>query len=255
MLTLKTGTIKLSHFSVKEYLLSDHIEKDFSISEKATHVKISEISIAYLLQFDSFKPLTRAMLGSLPLAEYAAKNWIDHAKSGGMDALLRLILQLFTSETGAFTNWIRIYNIDKYWKGQKLSLDKAEVDSPLYYASLAGLQQVAIHLLENQADVNAQGGFYGNALQAASSGGYEAIVKLLLEKGADVNAQGGIYGNALLAACFKGREAIVKLLLEKEADMNAQGGFDDNALQAASSGGHETIVKLLLEKEADVNAQ
>jgi len=32
-----------------------------------------------------------------------------------------------------------------------------------------------------KADVNAQGGEYGNALQAASCHGYEAIVKLLLE--------------------------------------------------------------------------
>jgi ankyrin repeat protein len=259
LLTLKTGTIKLSHFSVKEYLLSDHIEKDFSISEKAAHVKISEISVAYLLQFDSFEPLTEAMLHSSPLAEYAAENWINHAKSGVMDApsFLKLLLQLFTSGTGAFTNWIRIYNMDVSWQHQNLSMDKAEVYPPLYYASLAGLQQVAIHLLENlnQVDVNAQGGQYGNALQAASSGGHEVIVKLLLEKGADVNAQGGEYGNALQAASSGGHEVIVKLLLEKGADVNAQGGQYDNALQASSSGGHEVIVKLLLEKRANVNAQ
>jgi hypothetical protein len=48
--------------------------------------------------------------------------------------------------------------------------------------------------------VNAQGGEYGNALQAASyARDHEAIVKLLLDK-ADVNAQGGEYGNALQAA-------------------------------------------------------
>ena len=221
-MTLKTGTIKLSHFSVKEYLLSDRIEKDFSISEKAAHVKISGISITYLLQFDSFKPLTKATLHSSPLAEYAAENWIDHAKSGGGDVLLKLIIQLFTSETGAFTNWIRIYNMDEFWTPQNLSKDKAEVHSPLYYASLAGLQQVAVHLLENQADVNAQGGKYGNALQAASSRGHEAIVKMLLENGANINAQGGTYGNALHAASFEGHEAIVKLLLENRANMNVQ---------------------------------
>jgi hypothetical protein len=34
------------------------------------------------------------------------------------------------------------------------------------------------------ADVNAQGGFYGNALQAASHGGHEKVVELLLGKGA-----------------------------------------------------------------------
>jgi ankyrin repeat protein len=46
-------------------------------------------------------------------------------------------------------------------------------------------------LLEKGADVNAQGGYFGNALQAASSGGHDSVVTLLLDKGADVNAQGG----------------------------------------------------------------
>jgi hypothetical protein len=43
------------------------------------------------------------------------------------------------------------------------------------------------------ADVNAQGGFYGNALQAASSGGHERIIELLVRKDADSKAQGGVY--------------------------------------------------------------
>ncbi|KAK2122365.1 hypothetical protein NOF04DRAFT_1338029 [Fusarium oxysporum II5] len=37
-------------------------------------------------------------------------------------------------------------------------------------------------LLERGADVNAQGGKCGTALQAASSGGHETIVQLLLER-------------------------------------------------------------------------
>ena len=264
LLTIMTGTIKLSHFSVKEYLLSGHIAKYFSISEKAAHMKISEISVAYLLQFDSFNPLTVAMLNSSPLAEYAAKYWVDHAKSGGIDAApLKLISQLFTSESAALTNWVRIYDTDpSVWQNhQNLSMDKSKVYSPLYYASLAGLQQVSEHLLEKGADVNAQGGYYGNALQAASFKGHEAIVRLLLEKEADVNAQRGEYHNALHAASSNGHEAIVKLLLEKGADVNAQGGEYDNALYMASLGSYEAIVKLLewgaigklLEKKADVN--
>ncbi|KAK4220779.1 hypothetical protein QBC38DRAFT_493467 [Podospora fimiseda] len=44
-------------------------------------------------------------------------------------------------------------------------------------------------MLDKGADVNAQGGGYGNALQAASSGGHQEIVKLLLDKGADVSTQ------------------------------------------------------------------
>ena len=42
-------------------------------------------------------------------------------------------------------------------------------------------------------------GEYGNALQAASYKGAKDIVELLLENGADVNAQGGRYGTALSA--------------------------------------------------------
>lgn len=42
-------------------------------------------------------------------------------------------------------------------------------------------------LLKNKADVNAQGGKYGNALQSASAAGHWTIVQLLLDNGADVN--------------------------------------------------------------------
>ena len=56
--------------------------------------------------------------------------------------------------------------------------------------------------------MNAKGGEYGNALQAALAEGNEVIVKLLLENGAEVNAEGGKYGNALQAASFNGNKAI-----------------------------------------------
>jgi ankyrin repeat protein len=45
-------------------------------------------------------------------------------------------------------------------------------------------------------------------------------VRLLLDKGADVNAQCGHYGNALQAASAKGDEGIVKLLLDNGADLH-----------------------------------
>ena len=51
----------------------------------------------------------------------------------------------------------------------------------------------------------------------------------------DVNAQGGKYGSALQAACYSGEEEVVKILLARGADVNVQAGGDyDSALQAAS---------------------
>ncbi|KAF2853751.1 ankyrin [Plenodomus tracheiphilus IPT5] len=111
----------------------------------------------------------------------------------------------------------------------------------LIRGSQRGSEAVVKLLLDKGANVNvnAQGGHYGNALQAASAGGYKAVVKLLLDKGADPNAQG--------------HEAVVKLLLDKGADPNAQGGKYGNALWAASEEGHEAVVKLLRDAGADID--
>ncbi|KAJ4297969.1 hypothetical protein N0V90_005868 [Kalmusia sp. IMI 367209] len=125
----------------------------------------------------------------------------------------------------------------------------------LQVAILQREQQIVELLLKAGADVNAQGGFYGNALQAASYKGEQQIVELLLKAGADVNAQGGEYGNALQAASYEGEQQIVELLLKAGADVNAQGGFYGNALQAASFDGEQQIVELLLKAGAEVNAQ
>jgi ankyrin repeat protein len=128
-------------------------------------------------------------------------------------------------------------------------------DTPLLMAAVQGHCEAVNMLLDKGADVNAQGGGYGNALYAASSGDHEAVVKMLLNKGAGVNAQGGVYGNALQAASSGGHEKVVKMLLDKGAKVNAQGGYYGNAIQAASSGGHKAVVKMLLDKGADVNTQ
>ena len=66
---------------------------------------------------------------------------------------------------------------------------------------------------------------YGQTpLLLAAESGYDAVVKLLLDKGADINAQGGEYGNALQAASHRGHERVVKLLLDKGANVNYLGG-------------------------------
>jgi hypothetical protein len=134
--------------------------------------------------------------------------------------------------------------------GAEVNAQGGDFGNALQAASVRGHEQVVKTLLNAGAEVNAQGGHYGNALQAASAGGHEQIVKMLLDAGADVNAQGGFYGNALQAASVRGHEQVVKTLLNQGAEVNAQGGYFGNALQAASAGGHEQIVKTLLDAGA-----
>ncbi|KAJ9482639.1 hypothetical protein VN97_g10788, partial [Penicillium thymicola] len=101
-------------------------------------------------------------------------------------------------------------------------------------------------LLGAGADVNAQGGQYGNALQAAAWLGNAETVQILLGAGADVNAQGGHFGNALQAAASRGNAETVQILLGAGADVNAQGGRYGLPLLAAIHEGYVDQVQILL---------
>lgn len=100
----------------------------------------------------------------------------------------------------------------------------------LTVVSLFGHDAFVRMLLDEGADINAQCGYHGNALQAASAGGHEQVVKMLLNNKAEVNAQGGHYSNALVAASARGHEQVVKILLNNKAEVNAEGGYYGNAL-------------------------
>ncbi|KAJ7444029.1 ankyrin repeat-containing domain protein [Mycena latifolia] len=134
-------------------------------------------------------------------------------------------------------------------------VDDTNIDSALSAAVYYGYIEMAQLLIKKfGANVNAGGGYYGTALQAASTGGHESVAQFLIEKGADVNAVGGYYGTALQVASREGHESVARFLIEKGADVNAQGGHCGTALQAASARGHESVARFLIEKRADVNA-
>ena len=213
-----------------------------------SHTVISQICLAYLLQFDTSEPLDINVDACFPLAKYAAQHWILHSQFGSKtesqsSSVFALMMKLLTKENMAFVSWVQLCDVDDS-DCLNLQKEKAKIAKPLYYTIIAGLTEAAYALLDMEVDVNGQGGKYGTALQAASYKGHEAIAKLLVEKGADINAQGGEYGNALQAASHKGHEAIAKLLIKKGADVNAQGGY----YRDASYQGHEAIAKLLMQK-------
>ncbi|KFY32241.1 hypothetical protein V493_00374, partial [Pseudogymnoascus sp. VKM F-4281 (FW-2241)] len=262
MLTI-SRTVTLAHYSVQEYLISGRICQGraarYSIQPAACHGYIAKGSIGYLLQyekglFDRFES-ARSLQQVYTLAHYSAEHWITHTRNGEEDdnRLRYLATRFLSTGDGAYLNWLRLYEPEltlKTWKTPIFRRELISCPNPLYYTSLAGLANITSQLVEEGADVNAQGGECGNALQAASITGRNKIVEVLLSKGADVNAQGGDYGYALQAASHGGHNKIVEMLLNKGADVNAQGGRYGNALQAASHGGHNKIVEMLLNKGA-----
>ncbi|OQE34407.1 hypothetical protein PENCOP_c018G08548 [Penicillium coprophilum] len=282
--------IYLIHQTAREFLIE---KKNSSYPDSAywnslTHAEdqMAEICLRYLLMEDLEYDEDRS--GSLTgcFLEYSAAHWPDHVRNMALTSIQKetdRVHRLYDISGKPFSMWFPIF-----WKAVRpyertpvmsalhlaafngheqevhaiLDVDKSDVNTPddtksypVMWASLNGHDRIVELLLERGADVNAQGGSYGNALQAACLGGHDKIAQMLLERGADVNAQGGYYGNALQAACDGGHDKIAQMLLERGADVNAQGGRYGNALQAACDGGHDKIAPMLLERGADVNAQ
>ncbi|KAH7363898.1 ectomycorrhiza-induced ankyrin-domain/NACHT-domain-containing protein [Rhexocercosporidium sp. MPI-PUGE-AT-0058] len=250
--------LRLAHFSVKEYLISDRIRTGEAFRydiQSGGEEEIAQSCLQYLLHFERVV-LRSGNLATFPLAPYAAQYWCRHFRATkDSDQASKRVMQLLQGK--AFQNWIRLYDPDSPLGRIQRTRNIATIAPPLYYASKEGLFRPVSILIEKGANMNTRGGVYGHALTAASASGHEAVVALLIEKGANVNARDdGNYGTALTAASASGHEAIVALLIEKGADINTHNGrYYGIALQAASVEGHEAIVALLIEKGADVNAR
>jgi len=270
--------LKLAHFSVKEYLISDRMRNTkasrYSLTDYSAHDYIARTCLVYLLHFDEPTSLTLDNIHEFPLVEYAARYWTQHVKEVEKETheykAQELCMKLLSLQHTAYFIWLRLLYSSKPWEEYCTIAVPESVLPPLYFSSLNGLIVSTKMLLEAGADVNTQAGeydnalqadinvqdeAYGNALQAASSRGHETVVRLLLDAGANVNAQGELYGNALQAASNEGHETVVRLLLDAGVNVNAQGGKYGNALQAASAKRHEAAIRLLLDAEANVNAQ
>jgi hypothetical protein len=129
----------------------------------------------------------------------------------------------------------------------------ADPKTALQVAAYRGHDKVVTLLLNEGADVNSFGRFFGYALQAAAYECHEDTVRILLEAGAEVNARRGRWDSALTAASWSGGVGTVNLLLESGADINYMSATVTTALQVASCDGREQIVEALLARDADPN--
>ena len=131
-----------------------------------------------------------------------------------------------------------------------------------------GHKDLVQFLLDNGAEVNRLGGFWGcdTAIKDAVFNNHIEIVQLLLDAGADVNL-GDKIGNlksnnaypvlVLYMVCDTYGEKInmdmLKLLLDAGVNVNAMDNLHETALYKAAENGDIDAVRLLLDYGADVN--
>ncbi|KAK3947728.1 ankyrin repeat-containing domain protein [Pseudoneurospora amorphoporcata] len=272
------------HQTAREFLTNPQRQSKWEgrLNMRKSHSTMSLVCLHYLLLPDLATPVQNSP-GSQERSflPYAAVHWPSHyisqedvlADRSRKDAraLCNVVGKAMVWAPEYF-GWIRWQNwtdltlasylglrlvVEDILAKEKIDINAQGGDygTALQAASARGYKEVVEMLLDKGADVNAQGGYYGTALQAASAGGYKEVVEMLLDKGANVNAQGGGYSTALYAASARGHKEVVEMLLDKGANVNAQGGGYGTALYAASVKSHKEVVEMLLDKGADVNAQ
>jgi ankyrin repeat protein len=193
----------------------------------------------------------------IPLAEYAARYWVDHARSEGVSSSIGDVMKyFFDADKPHWAAWFRVYNIDVSWA--VFSPGGVEYDvSPLYYASLSGFYDLVEHLIgKHPQHINARGGRVVTPLAAALHGKHFQVAELLRQHGADVNVRGLWKNTPLIAASSDWRTDIniVHWLLDHGAELNSRQFQGNTALHLAARYGYFEAAQTLLEHGADINA-
>ncbi len=275
--------VRLAHFSVQEYLISERMKnlpaRKYGVTYLAANETIAATCVAYLLQFDERETTSPDLLEARPLVRYAATCWTQHARilDRELNSVRSLGLRLLQANSKAYANWVRIigYSVPgqqragKFpWRAMKLicrycrlsSKDKGRISmQPLFAITGFEVIELARALLELGADVDAFSE-YGVPLLEASRLGNEDLTQLLLDYGADIDLKSGgkeyPRTTALQVASENGHEDMVRCLLQRGANINLGGDNTGHSpLAQATIHSQTAVAMLLLERGADVNLQ
>lgn len=316
----KIEELRLAHFSVKEYLVSDRVSlspaSKYSLDVVSCHGTMADLCISHLLQYEediyNNQSLTtnsnieaqesgheqpkietfshfndRVICERSPFAPYAAMFWSMHLRAAELDDTT----PLYAKSMELIVNPALLYRIVEYHRAwfyiengfifgdlgiledsrrTKLIRNRRDAHmSPVYYASLVGLDSLVSQLLEVGESANSVGPS-GTALAVAARYGHMRTVQLLIKMGANVNGQKVLKRRkvgptilsmtALHATVGRGHEDIADVLLEHGAAIDRNRGLDGNLgygetntpLQAAVLRRNTSLVRNLLDRGADV---
>jgi ankyrin repeat protein len=267
--------VQFSHFSVKEFLTSSRIGGSsagvsrFHILLEPAHTIVAKACLSVLLRLGELVDednvgnriednVEDSVKDKFPLARYAAKHWVDHARFENVSTHLREGMEdLFDPDKPYFAAWLQVHNFDTDLHPISVLYyfaEKSKMATPLYYAAICGFYDLAEQLIiKHPQQVNATGGYCVSPLGAALTGGHLKIAQLLYERGADVDVQGRGNRTPLRGASYTGNLEIVQWLLSRSANLTARDEyFGRTSLHAAADFGRVEVSRLLLQYKADI---
>jgi ankyrin repeat protein len=259
------GVVKLSHYSLDEYLRSDRLLHSrfgaFHINPENGHAWMAEICLQYIT-LDIFTRSKYETARSEPtqleqysFRQYAALNWFRHYNLARnipnlQDRCSTYLKRLFLDTEGSpcYRRWQEVLQ-------QKYPYDELHRYSPICFAISQGLDEVVDKLLFQLGDINVPLNDGHTCLTVAAKWNQPAIIRKLLDLGADIERPGIKKCTPLhLAAEFASRDAF-DLLLDAGANPHARSSTESTPFYRACRGGDEHIVKRLKECGCDINAR
>ena len=250
--------VQFSHFSVKEYLTSPRLAQlhgdvsRFHIDLDAAHTILAQACLGTLFRLDQHAGNIDCK--AFPLIEYTVLNWVEHAQFESVSSRVRDgVDDLFDSSKPHFAAWLRVYDLDEQWNVFSPGW-RDSVGSPLYYAALYGLYDLAERLLTiHPEQVNARGGCIIAALPAALSNRHFRVADLLSKHGAVVDVRNGSEWTPLHVASAFGCVDIMLWLLNHGANASALTFGGQLPLHLAALKRQLGAVQVLLEHNPDIN--
>ncbi|KAH8672104.1 ankyrin repeat-containing domain protein [Tricladium varicosporioides] len=263
--------LQFAHFSVKEYILSDHAKNNvpeiFLLNQNLGNRYIAQISLIYLLDFSQGEEVSRLDFDEFPFLAYASLYWIAHLAFDGWmenDSIETFTVKFFDiNSQNNILKYLGLNESHRYTRLRKKesSRPRGRQNSketsllPLFYISYVGLRLVFQNLLSNERRSKTIKGVFGAALATAASDNHEDVVELLLMEGADPNSPYcGKLLRPLYAAVDTGNPRVIKKLLDAGATIDISSRYDGSVLHRAIEKGNLDAIQLLIDYGHDLYA-
>jgi ankyrin repeat protein len=224
---------------------------------------MAKACLSILLKLDDHAD--KKTIENSPLALYAARHWIDHAKFGDVSSRIQeFLFRLFDPDKPHFRAWIWLYDIDRRWENHMSTTHPTRPQaSSLYYAALCGFSDLVEHLVRTHPSViNAMGGYHVTPLHASLGRGHKITPRLLRED-ADVDVRDNdgttpLHRANLTPLHWVSKQChleMVHVLVEYGANVDSRDNYNCTPLHWASHQGHPEVVCFLLGHGVDADAR
>ena len=262
--------VQFSHFSVKEYLISERLATSspdvsrYHITSETAHTILAQACVSVLLQLDDHDE-QNDVEKKAPLAVYGAEYWVRHAQFEDVATRIIGIEDLFDVDKPYFAAWRGLYDIDTIPPHGSVfyhftqGWGRSVANSPLYYAALCGFVNLAEQLIaKHPQQADAIGGYYRTPATAALARRHFELAQMLHRNKSSVEPRGCCKVTPLHDAAYYGDLEMAQVLLEFGVDVNAQDIGHHTPLDYASRDlycNDPRVALLLIAHGADPNAR